>query len=209
MSTANKLSYLNDTKSLLRTSLNKFGSNILSTDTFRSYDTKLNEIYDKLPKITQSGAGFTLSDVQNGLLDDFKMNGVDLEQDTTETIIINEWEQGDISGSTGGTVSDNSTIRTRQYIKVFPNVLYNISRTIYNSFMKFRFYDTNYNFLGTQGNVNITTNVSEDRMTANVSSMQLTINDSSVAYMKIGDVSNNLNTIYTITTNDTPSPIYP
>jgi hypothetical protein len=209
MSTANKLSYLNDTKSLLRTSLNKFGSNILTTDTFRSYDTKLNEIYDKLPKVTQSGAGFTLLDVQNGQVDDFKMIGVDLEQDTTETIIINEWEQGDISGSTGDTVSDNSAIRTQQYIKVFPNVLYNISRTIYNSFMKFRFYDTNYNFLGTQGNVNITTNVSEDRMTANVSSMQLTINDSSVAYMKIADASNNLNTIYTITTNATPSPNYP
>lgn len=83
MSTVNKLSYLNDTKSLLRTSLNKFGSSILSTDTFRSYDTKLNEIYDKLPKITQSGAGFTLENVQNGQVDDFKMNGTDLEQDTT------------------------------------------------------------------------------------------------------------------------------
>lgn len=81
MSTANKLSYLNDTKSLLRTSLNKFGSNILTTDTLRSYDTKLNDIYDKLPKITQSGAGFTLSDVQNGQVDDFKMLGVDLIQD--------------------------------------------------------------------------------------------------------------------------------
>ena len=85
MSTANKLSYLNDTKSLLRTSLNKFGSSILSTDTFRSYDTKLNDIYNKLPKVTQSGAGFTLSDVQNGQVDDFKMNGVDLEQSETPT----------------------------------------------------------------------------------------------------------------------------
>lgn len=81
MSTVNKLSYLNDTKSLLRTSLNKFGSSILSTDTFRSYDTELNDIYDKLPKITQSGAGFTLENVQNGLVDDFKMLGVDLIQD--------------------------------------------------------------------------------------------------------------------------------
>lgn len=80
---AEKLTYLNTTKIKLRDSLNKFGSSILSTDTFRSYDTKLNEIYDKLPKVTQSGAGFTLENVQNGLLDDFKMNGVDLEQNTT------------------------------------------------------------------------------------------------------------------------------
>ena len=78
-----KLTYLNTTKTMLRDSLNKFGSNILTTDTFRSYDTKLNEIYDKLPKVTQSGAGFTLSDVQNGQVDDFKMIGTDLVQNTT------------------------------------------------------------------------------------------------------------------------------
>lgn len=80
---SDKLTYLNTTKTMLRDSLNKFGSNILTTDTFRSYDTKLNNIYDKLPKVTQSGAGFTLENVQNGLLDDFKMTGVNLEQDTT------------------------------------------------------------------------------------------------------------------------------
>ena len=80
---SDKLTYLNTTKTMLRDSLNKFGSNILTNDTFRSYDTKLNDIYDKLPKITQSGAGFTLENVQNGQVDDFKMIGVDLEQDTT------------------------------------------------------------------------------------------------------------------------------
>ena len=70
-------------KSLLRKSINKFGSNLSENDSSKSYCDALDDIYDKLPKITQSGAGFTLSDVQNGLLDDFKMNGVDLEQDTT------------------------------------------------------------------------------------------------------------------------------
>lgn len=80
---SDKLTYLNTTKTMLKDSLNKFGSSILSTDTFRSYDTKLNEIYDKLPKVTATGQGLTISNVQNGLLDDFKMNGVDLEQDTT------------------------------------------------------------------------------------------------------------------------------
>ena len=82
---AEKLTYLNTTKTMLRDSLNKFGSNILSTDTFRSYDTKLNEIYDKLPKVTGSGSEFTLIPVQNGQVDDFKMNGVDLEQSETPT----------------------------------------------------------------------------------------------------------------------------
>lgn len=82
---ANKLTYLNTTKTMLRDSLNKFGSNILTTDTFRSYDTKLNDIYDKLPKVTQSGAGLTITPVQNGLVDDFKMIGTDLEQNGTPT----------------------------------------------------------------------------------------------------------------------------
>ena len=80
---SDKLTYLNTTKTMLRDSLNKYGSNILTTDTFRSYDTKLNDIYDKLPKVTQSGAGFTLSNVQNGLVDDFKLIGVDLSQSGT------------------------------------------------------------------------------------------------------------------------------
>lgn len=80
---AEKLTYLNTTKTMLRDSLNKFGSSILTTDTFRSYDTKLNEIYDKLPKVTQSGAGFTLENVQNGQVDDFKMIGTDLVQSAT------------------------------------------------------------------------------------------------------------------------------
>lgn len=80
---SDKLTYLNTTKTMLRDSLNKYGSNILTTDTFRSYDTKLNDIYDKLPKITQSGAGFTLENVQNGQVDDFKMIGTDLEQNGT------------------------------------------------------------------------------------------------------------------------------
>ena len=208
MSTANKLSYLNDTKSLLRTSLNKFGSSILSTDTFRSYDTKLNEIYDKLPKVTQSGVGFTLTPVQNGQVDDFKMNGVDLEQETVETITVSDWEQGTID--TNGTLSNSTTeVRTSNFIKVYPNILYNISRTIYNSFMKFRFYDNNKNYLGNQADINVTTDNSSNRMEANVSSMKLTINDNDVSYIKLVDSSNDLSTIYTLTTNVTPSPIYP
>lgn len=205
---SDKLTYLNTTKTMLRDSLNKFGSNILTNDTFRSYDTKLNDIYDKLPKVTATGQGLTISNVQNGLLDDFKINGVDLEQDTTETITVSDWEQGTIDSN--GTLSNSTTeVRTSNFIKVYPNILYNISRTIYNSFMKFRFYDNNKNYLGSQADINVTTDNSSNRMEANVSSMKLTINDNDVSYIKLVDSSNDLSTIYTITTNATPSPIYP
>ena len=106
-----KLTYLNTTKTMLRDSLNKFGSSILSTDTFRSYDTKLNDIYDKLPKVTQSGAGFTLSDVQNGLLDDFKMNGVDLVQNTTTgKNLLNNQMQSQTLNSVEFVVNENKSI---------------------------------------------------------------------------------------------------
>lgn len=136
MSTANKLSYLNDTKSLLRTSLNKFGFSILSTDTFRSYDTKLNEIYDKLPKVTQSGAGFTLENVQNGQVDDFKMIGVDLEQDTTTGKNIlpqNEYiSSTTINGITytnngDGTFSLSGTATAETSIRIIPTEKFNLN----------------------------------------------------------------------------------
>lgn len=72
-------------KSLLRKSINKFGSNLSENDSSKSYCDALDDIYNKLPKITQSGAGFTLENVQNGQVDDFKMIGTDLEQNGTPT----------------------------------------------------------------------------------------------------------------------------
>lgn len=133
---SDKLTYLNTTKIKLRDSLNKFGSNILTTDTFRSYDTKLNEIYDKLPKITQSGAGFTLSDVQNGLVDDFKMISVDLEQDTTTGKNIlpqNEYiSSTTINGITytnngDGTFSLSGTATAETSIRIIPTEKFNLN----------------------------------------------------------------------------------
>ena len=133
---AEKLTYLNTTKINLRDSLNKFGSSILSTDTFRSYDTKLNDIYNKLPKITQSGAGFTLENVQNGLLDDFKMIGVDLEQNTTTGKNIlpqNEYiSSTTINGITytnngDGTFSLSGTATAETSIRIIPTEKFNLS----------------------------------------------------------------------------------
>lgn len=72
-------------KSLLRKSINKFGSNLSENDSSKSYCDALDDIYNKLPKVTQSGAGLTISNVQNGQVDDFKMIGTDLEQNGTPT----------------------------------------------------------------------------------------------------------------------------
>ena len=74
-----------ESKSLLQPPLNKFGANISTLNPIIDYSNAINDIYNKLPKITQSGTGLTITPVQNGQVDDFKMIGVDLEQNGTPT----------------------------------------------------------------------------------------------------------------------------
>ena len=47
MATIDKLNYLNETKSQIKTALNDLGAEITDNDTFRSYVTKINELYDE------------------------------------------------------------------------------------------------------------------------------------------------------------------
>lgn len=118
------------------------------------------------------------------------------------------WEQGLISTETGEEVTATTTIRC-DYIRVFPNYLYSISRSKYSSYMAYRFYDKNKNYLGNQkvdGMMDYST--SDGRMDKNVASMTFTILNSEVAYMRIIDDTNDLSTIYTLTT-EAISPDYP
>lgn len=66
-------------------SIKKFGvdTSVINRNIENIANVINDDIYNKLPKVTVTGQGLTISDVQNGLLDDFKMIGVDLEQDTT------------------------------------------------------------------------------------------------------------------------------
>ena len=43
---AKKITYLNETKQLLKQSLNDLGAKITDEDTFRSYAQKINDIYE-------------------------------------------------------------------------------------------------------------------------------------------------------------------
>ena len=63
---ADKLSYLNDTKTLLRRGINALGGGLTTDDTFRSYANALDNIYDYLPKVTGTGTSVTLDDVRDG-----------------------------------------------------------------------------------------------------------------------------------------------
>ena len=72
---SDKLVYLDGTREQIKENLNKFGSNITENDTFRSYSNVINDIYDKLPKVSGNGSNFSLENAQNGKLDSFGMDG--------------------------------------------------------------------------------------------------------------------------------------
>lgn len=70
MSTANKLTYLNDTKGLLKQKINNLGGDITDQTTFRQYADKLQTIYDNAPKTSYAeGSNITLSNTLKGKLD--------------------------------------------------------------------------------------------------------------------------------------------
>jgi hypothetical protein len=66
--TAEKLTYLNDTKSLLKDSINSLGGEITSQTTFRQYATELDSIYSKLPKVSGTGSILSLTPTLKGRL---------------------------------------------------------------------------------------------------------------------------------------------
>lgn len=63
-------------------SINKFGvdTSVINKNIENIANVINDEIYDKLPKVTGNGSEFTLTPVQNGQVDDFKMIGTDLYQ---------------------------------------------------------------------------------------------------------------------------------
>ena len=83
MSTATKLEYLNDTKQLLKESINSLGGEITSQTTFRQYATELDSIYASLPKVSGTGSNIQLTPTRKGRITS-QING-DTLQDGTPT----------------------------------------------------------------------------------------------------------------------------
>ena len=101
MPISEKLTYLNNTKQQIKENLNKFGSNITENDTFRSYSNVINDIYDKLPKVSGNGSNFSLENAQNGKLDSFGMDG-----NTIQGRLPSEYTQVDYITSSGSQYID-------------------------------------------------------------------------------------------------------
>ena len=69
MPTLNKLEYLDETKQQIKNALNtNFNSQIQDTDTFRSYVSKINDIYTNWAKVTGEGTSLSLTPTKKGRL---------------------------------------------------------------------------------------------------------------------------------------------
>ena len=67
--TLNKLDYLDETKQQIKNALNtKFNSQIQDADTFRSYVSKISNIYTNWPKVTSENTSLSLTPTKKGLM---------------------------------------------------------------------------------------------------------------------------------------------
>lgn len=83
MATIDKLNYLNETKQQIKSALNtNFNSQIQDSDTFRSYVSKIQNIYNNWTKVTDVGTELTLNNTKNGKML-IALNSNTLSQDNT------------------------------------------------------------------------------------------------------------------------------
>ena len=172
---------------------------------------KANEEYllikDRKDK-TFSGESIDLNDSSEMRLQELEIFGNSRQKEITDNLIDNVWKQGGINDATGIEQENANTIRSN-FIKIYPKHLYSISRSIFNSYMAYRFYDKDKNFLGNQlSEEMLTSDKTDGRMNFNEDSMTFTILNNNVRYMRIIDASNNLNTKYILTT-EARNPDYP
>ena len=121
---------------------------------------------------------------------------------TNKNIFTTEFEYGDISDVNGNPSNNNKLVRTKDYIRVYPNITYSISRNKAENYNKYRFYDKEFNYLGNQLNLNIESNVRENRLYAGITEMNMVILDENIAYMKIVENITDISIKYQIEISD-------
>ena len=141
-------------------------------------------------------------------LEKLRIDGKSVQETRSGNLFTSPWEKGNIDGTTGYNIEASDTVRT-DFIEIKPSVLYTMTRNISTSYNTFRFYDKDKKYLGNQTTNGIMTSDSSDnRMGTNVTSISFTITNKNVAYIRLTDTSNNLSTVYTMTTS-VPIPDYP
>lgn|GEM_PF-3253262 len=105
-----------------------------------------------------------------------------------------ELEFGDISSSDGSNVNNNYTVRTKNYIPVNLNEMYTLSRDNSESYVNFRLYDKNKNYIGS-GDASqfilVSGSSKAQPMTKGISSCTFYFTDD-VAYLRFKNNTNNI-----------------
>lgn len=118
--TAEKIEYLNETKELIKQSLNDLGADIEDSNSFRSYVQKINTLYEDWPKITEEGTFLSLNSTQKGKMK-IELKGNTL-QDGTPTpdnpIDINVVSGNNVISTSNKNLLDISAITTQTLANV-------------------------------------------------------------------------------------------
>ena len=177
MPTLNKLEYLDETKQQIKNALNtNFNSQIQDTDTFRSYVSKINDIYTNWAKVTGEGTALNLTPTKKGRLQSTLKGAT--SQDGTPTpdtpipikvvtgdnsvVIIgknlydkNNLQNGYVNNS--GVFVANNSWKTTEFISVASSTNYTISNVI-NRYLICQYTAPNEeSFVGTRIDKNIST----------------------------------------------------
>lgn len=186
--TAEKLTYLNDTKQLLKENINNLGGN-LTNEPFRQYASVLEGIYESLPKISGIGSNLSLSP---SLMGKIKLNEIQGDTYQKTNLYNNDIEQGAISEGTD--VSANNRIRTKGYIEVIPNTQLYIGFSGCDD-MYVSYYNSSKTFVSAYGwatgnaNVSIPSNIYYIRVTFRKNDNS-NITPNSISNLQIGNVPN-------------------
>lgn len=169
-------------------------------------ETENTSLKNQIPSGEATGNPIHLSDSSDLECEIVPIGGA--EQETEVDIMDNTWEQGAIEADTGADLNSTIAVRTKNYIPVYPNVEYRIARSVSTAYMVYFFYDKDKNFIGRSSAENNSSDLSTYNMQAGNSEQTITILNTSVAYMRIDDFSNSLDTVYAIKTNAV-NPNYP
>lgn len=102
-----KLTYLNDTKQLLKDSINSLGGEITSQTTFRQYATELDSIYASLPKVSGTGSNIQLTPTKKGRITS-QINGDTFQKTYTGKNLFNKTDYSTITTSNNGSPTNVS-----------------------------------------------------------------------------------------------------
>ena len=113
---AEKLTYLNDTKQELKEAINNLGGSITSETTFREYAQELQDIYDNIPKTTDTGTNLSLNTIKGKM--ELELKGNTSQETTTGKQLIPTSLEQMKSLNTSGTWSGNTYSINNMTIKV-------------------------------------------------------------------------------------------